>query len=118
MWKDDPNFTGLFIRQQIGQLTGSGGLVETANKYYPLLGAKFVQKPVAKFTFPSGARIRYQQIANMKDAEKMRGLQLSYLAVDEITQTEEQVVQFLLTCLRSEADMNSVCIGTCNPDKN
>ena len=31
-------------------------------------------------------------------------------------QFSQDQVQFLLTCLRSEADMDSFCIGTCNPN--
>lgn len=117
MWKDDPNFTGMFTRTEIGQLMGSGGLWETANKYYPLFKAKSVRSPVPMFTFPSGARIRYKQIFNTTDSEKMRGLQLSYLGIDEITQLPREAVLQLLATLRSEANMNSICIGTCNPSK-
>jgi phage terminase large subunit-like protein len=118
MWRDDPNFTGMFTRTEINQLMGSGGLWETANKYYPLFKAKSVRSPVPMFTFPSGARIRYKQISGLTDAEKMRGLQLSYLGIDEITQLPREAVLQLLATLRSEANMNSVCIGTCNPQKN
>jgi phage terminase large subunit-like protein len=117
MWKDDPNFTGMFTRTEIGQLMGSGGLWETATKYYPLFKAKSKLSPVPMYTFPSGSRLRYKQISGSSDSEKMRGLQLSYLAIDEITQLTREAVQFLLTTLRSEANMNSICIGTCNPSK-
>ena len=50
------------------------------------------------------------------DAEKHRGLQYSYIAFDEITQFSQSQVTFMLTCLRSEALMDSFAIGTCNPD--
>ena len=115
IWKDDKHFTGMFSRTMIKQLMGSGGLWEIASKYYPLFGAKSVKMPVPMYTFPSGARLRYSQIANMSDAEALRGLQLSYLAIDELTQLDQKSVQFLLTCLRSEANMNSICVASCNP---
>lgn len=117
MWRDDPNFTGVFIRNEIGQLMGSGGLWEIANKYYPLFGAKSVKAPVAMYTFKSGARLRFKQVANTKDSEGFRGFSISYLAIDEITQQDPAAVQFLLTTLRSNAKMNSLCIGTCNPNR-
>ncbi len=117
MWKDDPHFTGLFTRVMLKQLLGSGGLWEIAAKYYPLLGAKSVKMPLPMYTFPSGARLRYSQISGMTDAEALRGLQLSYLGIDEITQLDQKSVQFLLTCLRSEANMNSICVASCNPVK-
>ena len=49
------------------------------------------------------------------DAEKHK-LQYSYIAFDEITQFSQSQVTFMLTCLRSEALMDSFAIGTCNPD--
>lgn len=117
MWKDDPHFTGMFVRQQYDQLLGSGGLWETAGKYYPLFKAKSVKSPVPMYTFPAGSRLRYKAINSLDDAEKMRGLQLSYCGIDELTQQDPRAVQFLLTCLRSEANMNSVCVATCNPNR-
>lgn len=117
LWRDDPNFTGVFIRNEIGQLMGSGGLWEIATKYYPHFKAKSVKAPVAMYTFPSGARLRFKQVANTKDSESFRGFSISYLGIDEITQQDPKAVQFLLTTLRSNADMNSICIGTCNPVK-
>lgn len=117
MWRDDPRFNGMFVRVQYDQLTGAGGLWETAYKYYPLLGARPIKSPPPYYQFPSGCKIRYKAISNLSDAEKMRGLQLSYLGVDEITQIPKEALLFLLTTLRSEANMNSVCIGTCNPHR-
>lgn len=117
MWTDDPKFSGMFVRTQYDQLTGAGGLWETAYKYYPLLGARPIKSPPPYYQFPSGSKMRYKAISNMSDAERMRGLQLSYLGVDEITQVPKEAVLFLLTCLRSEAKMNSLCIGTCNPHR-
>lgn len=117
MWKDDPNFTGVFVRTQYNQLLGSGGLWETATKYYPLFKAKSVKTPVPMYTFPSGSRVRYMAIDGVPTAEKLRGSQLSFLGIDELPQQDPDAVRFLLTCLRSEAAMNSLCVATCNPDR-
>lgn len=117
MWRDDPNFNAVFVRTEINQLMGAGGLYETASKYYPLLGAKAVKAPVPMYTFPSGAKCRYRQVDSVKTAEGWRGLQVSYLGIDEITQVPKEAILFLLTTLRSEAKMNSLCLGTCNPIK-
>lgn len=88
MWKDDPNFTAVYVRTQYNQLLGSGGLWETATKYYPLFKAKSVKTPVPMYTFPAGSRIRYMAIDGMKASEKLRGSQISYLAVDELPQLQ------------------------------
>jgi hypothetical protein len=118
MWHEDPNFTATFIRTEIGQLMGSEGLWEKAGKYYPLFKAKSKLSPTPMYTFKSGARIRYKQIANKTDAEKQRGSGHSAIFCDECTQNDKESIQFLLTCLRSSANMNSIFVGTCNPDRN
>lgn len=115
--KDDPKFNGIYMRTQYDQLLGAGGLWEIASKYYPLFGAKSVKSPTPTYTFPSKAKVRFKQCANTSDAEKHRGLQYSMVALDEISQLPKEAVLALLACLRSEAKMNSFCVGTCNPHK-
>ena len=117
MFKDDPNFNAIFFRREYDQLLGAGGLWEIAGKYYPLFGAVPVKNPVPTYTFPNNAKVRFKHMHTEEDAEKHRGLQYSMIGFDEITQFSKEQVQFLLTCLRSEAEMNSFCIGTCNPDR-
>ena len=117
MYTDDPRFDALYVRTEFPQLMGAGGLWDTAGKYYPLFGAKPKQNPSPVYLFPSGAKTRYRPIENAVDAEKYRGLQFSMLAIDEITQTSKEAVITLMACLRSEAAMNSFCVGTCNPSK-
>lgn len=118
MFTEDPKFDGVFLRNTFGQIMGAGGLWSTAKGIYPLLGGKALKTPVPHFTFPSGSMVRYQYCANETDAEAFRGLQLSFLGIDEITQMSKEMVTFLLSCLRSEAKNNSFCLGTCNPSRN
>lgn len=114
-WMDDPKFNGIYFRREYDQLRGAGGLWEIASKYYPQFGAK-PNLSQLNYTFPSGARCRFKHMFTEADAEKHRGLQYSFIGIDEITQFSATQVQFILTCLRSEANMNSFCIGTLNPD--
>lgn len=117
MYKDDPRFNGMYVRTEFPQLMGAGGLWEIASKYYPLFGAKSRQNPSPMYTFPSGARVRFRPVASTAEAEKLRGLQFSFIGIDEITQLEKEAVLAMLACLRSEADMNSFCLGTMNPHR-
>ena len=117
MYKDDPLYNAMYVRTQYDQLLGAGGLWEIAGKYYPLFGATSVKAPTPTYTFPSKSKVRFKQVANTSDAEKHRGLQYSMIGVDEITQLPKEAIIALLACLRSEADMNSYCVGTCNPAK-
>lgn len=116
IFKDDPKYNGIVFRREFDQLLGGGGLWEMAGEYLPPFGAKSKLNPTPQYEFPSGAKVRFKHMHTEADAEKHRGLQYSQVTFEEITQFSKEQVQFLLTCLRSEADMDSFCIGTCNPD--
>lgn len=117
MHKDDPHYNAMYVRTEFPQLMGAGGLWEIAGKYYPLFKAKQKLNPMPSYTFPSGAKVRFKQIADTADAEKHRGLQYSMIGIDEITQLPKEAILALLACLRSEASMNSFCVGTMNPHR-
>lgn len=111
----DPKFEGIFFRRQFGELTGAGGLWQKAGKMYPEFKAK-ANKSELKYYFPHGSSQRFSHMYTEDDKESHRGLQYSFIGFDEIDQFSKEQVQFLLTCLRSEANMDSFCVGTCNPD--
>ena len=112
---EDPKFNGIFFRRHYGELTGAGGLWQTANTLYPQFGAKSNIASL-KYTFPSNADLRFMHMATEQDKETHRGLQYSFIGFDKINQFSKEQVTFLMTCLRSEAKMNSFCFGTVNPD--
>lgn len=111
----DPKFQGIFFRRMYPELTGAGGLWPTAKSMYPQFGAT-ANIANLTYTFPSNAFVKFSHMQHEKDAESHRGLQYSFVGFDEITQFTKEQVTFLMTCLRSEANMNSYCVGTCNPD--
>lgn len=110
---DDPKFRGIFFRRKFAEIMGPGGLWQGASSCYPLFGGT----PVGtKFRFPSKAEIQFGHMFLEQDKESHRGLQYSYIGFDEIDQFSKDQVMFLLTCLRSEAKMESFCVGSCNPN--
>jgi hypothetical protein len=108
---NDPLFSGIFFRREYGELTGSGGLWPKSLGMYPEFGGR---KNISNlwWDFPSGARMAMKHMHTEADKEKHRGLGYSFVGFDEIDQFTQEQVQFLLTCLRSEAGMDSFCIGT------
>ncbi|MCP3921278.1 MAG: hypothetical protein GY714_01705 [Desulfobacterales bacterium] len=112
---NDPFFQGIFFRRQYNELTGAGGLWDTANEMYPQFGGK-ANIANLKYKFPAGSDVRFSHMFTEKDMFSHRGLQYSFIGFDEIDQFSKEQVTFLMTCLRSKADMDSFCIGTVNPD--
>lgn len=116
LFAHDTNFRSVKFRRTYKQLTRAGGLWQKAASQYKYFDAK-PNKSDLKYVFPSGAEVDFSYCDNMEDAESWRGSELSLIAFDEINHHEWQQISMLQTCLRSQADMNSMMIGTCNPDE-
>lgn len=116
LFAGDKNFRSVKFRRTYKQLTRAGGLWQKANSQYRFFGAK-PNKSDLKYVFPSGAETAFSYCDSMDDAESWRGSELSLIAFDEINHHGWGEIAMLQTCLRSQAAMNSMMIGTCNPDE-
>lgn len=116
LFAGDPNFRSVKFRRTYKQLTRAGGLWQKANSQYKFFGAT-PNKSDLKYVFPSGAETAFSYCDTMDDAESWRGSELSMIAFDEINHHEWEQISMLQTCLRSQADMHSMMIGTCNPEE-
>lgn len=116
-YQNDPNYRGIYFRKQSDQLIGGGSLDEYCKSMYTWYDSKRVGKPNICYKFPSGATVELRHMYNADDYEKHRGKSYSAVFFDEIDQFDQHEVEFLMTCLRSNADMNSFCVGTCNPSQ-
>lgn len=114
LYCQDPGFRGVFLRREYGELMGANGIYEKSQSMYPLFKGK-VNIAEKMWRFPSKANVRLRHLFHENDKESFRGQGYSFIGIDEIDQFSESSVQFLMTCLRSEANMNSFMVGTLNP---
>jgi len=112
---DDKAYRGIFFRRQYDEIMGANGLWEKAENMYPLFNAN-PRLSDKSWTFPTGAKQFYRHMYYEQDKESHRGKGYSVIGFDEIDQFSKDQVTFLMTCLRSEADMDSFCVGTLNPN--
>ena len=115
VYADDPYYRGIFFRRQYDEIMGANGLWQKAEGMYPLFDAK-ANISNKTWKFPSGARQEFRHMYTEGDKESHRGKGYSFVGFDEIDAFSKEQVTFLMTCLRSEADMNSFMIGTLNPN--
>lgn len=115
IFNHDKHFRGIFFRRQYDELMGGGGLWHKASNMYPLFNAK-ANISSKTWTFPSGAKQQFSHMFTENDKESHRGKGYSFISFDEVNQFSKEQVTFLMTCLRSEADMNSFCLMSMNPD--
>jgi Terminase large subunit, T4likevirus-type, N-terminal len=95
---ENPNFHGVLFRETFPQLEAS--LILRAIPIYKLLGATYdSQKHTA--TFPSGARVKFSYVSNIKEAYDHDTIEYQYMGFDELTHLASQVYLYLTSRVRS-----------------
>lgn len=116
---DDPNTNCVIFRRTVPQITGAGGIWDTANSIYNQLPKQFrprVRERNLEFIFPNGAKIKHQSMQREKDKINSQGLQYTMVGFDEGCQFTWGQIEYLLSRLRSESKYPSRMVITCNPD--
>jgi hypothetical protein len=112
----DPGFNGVYFRRVTTQLIGPGGLWGESKKIYQPFKTRTRTKPQLVHEFPSKATLTFSHLQHEDDRYSWQGLQLSAIYFDELTHYHESQFTYLLSRLRSEAESNSYCMASCNPD--
>jgi len=68
-----------------------------------------------KCTFPSGSTIAFNHLEHEKNKESYQGGQLSAVFFDELTHFSQTQFTYLLSRLRSDAEVDGFCMASCNP---
>ena len=111
----DPDFGGVIFRRTSPQITAEGGLWDTAEKIYPLLGAEGVGGK--QWRFPSGAKLSFSHLQHEKDKFSWQGAQLPLIGLDELTHFTAGQFWYLVSRNRDPSGTVRPYIrATTNPD--
>lgn len=89
----NPNLRGIIFRSSFAEMTD---LLDKTRRLYTPLGGTFCGPPKYRWTFPSGATIRFAYMRNDDDVWKYLGPRYSFIGFDESTlHTEKQVRNIL-----------------------
>ena len=127
---DDPKTTCIMFRRTTPQLTGQGGIWDTANNIMrqlpphmrPTQRLRDLVLTFPDFTYkgkgkpPDGATIKFSHMQHVDDMLNHQGLQYSFVGFDEGTQFEWEQIEYLMSRLRSESKHFSRMVISCNPD--
>lgn len=113
-FKDDPDFYGVYFRQNTVQLAGS--LWPLAKKMWKPFGAVFREKEMTA-TFPSGAKIKFSYMELDKDKDKHQGIEYAGQWWDEFTHFTESQFHYLRSRMRSRAKNKAFLKASMNPDR-
>lgn len=116
---NDPKLRGMVIRRTIPMLTKPGAVADSMYGMYKDVcpKVKYLSKAM-KFVFPSGAEVQMGGMEYEKDKYNYQGSQLGIVLIDEGQQLLESQVVYLISRMRTDADMKPKMLITCNPDTN
>jgi predicted phage terminase large subunit-like protein len=116
-YTNDPKFRGLVVRRLTPQIHGPGGIFETfVNLHREVYEDKLkIKKRDGIIEYPSGANISFRHCQYEEDKHSFQGWQISYALLDEGQQLTESMVIYIMSRLRTEANMKPKLRLTCNP---
>ena len=116
-YTDDPKFRALVVRRLTPQIHGPGGIFETfVNLHREVYDDSLrVKRRDGVLEYPSGATISFRHCQYEEDKHSFQGWQLSAALLDEVQQLTQSQVVYIMSRLRSEANMKPKMRCTCNP---
>lgn len=116
-YTDDPKFRGLVVRRLTPQIHGPGGIFETfVNLHRELYKDRLkVKKRDGIIEYPNGSTVSFRHCQYEEDKHSFQGWQISAALLDEAQQLTQSQVIYIMSRLRSEANMKPKMRMTCNP---
>lgn len=117
----DPLFRGVVVRKLTPQIHGPGGIFETFISLHEKIVGKGkikIKRKAGVLEYPSGATITFRHCQHEDDKYSFQGWQISSALVDEAQQLSGEILTYIMSRLRTDADMRPNMRMTCNPDKN
>lgn len=118
-WCDDPDFVGYVFRLHATDLKKEGGAFWTAVKIFQAFrkGTTYTQQPMV-IRFPSGASVSFLGMDDKAGRDAIQGIEISAAMCDEATHFIEEDIWWIVSRLRTNANMSPCIWLTCNPDPN
>ena len=116
---EDPNFRGLFLRNNLGDLRSGGGLLDNFREAYGK-AVEIVESGEPKVTFKSGARIDVTHVSDQskeKVLQRFKGRQYDLIYFDELTGFTWECFSAICTRNRGKGVWTGKVRGTTNPDR-
>lgn len=108
-------FRAVIFRRTIPMIRQPGGLLDTSEQIYPLLGATLNQSTL-EWNFKSGAAVKMAGMELEQDRYNWQGAQIANISFDEVQEFTEKQFWFMFSRNRSMSGARSRIRCTCNPD--
>lgn len=116
-----PRATGVIFRRNSKMITAPGSMWHEAVKLYTdVYGDKLkIRHRDMEIIFPHGAVLKFSHLQHASNIYDWKGSQLSFVAFDEASEFEEEMVTYLMSRMRNAyVDYKPQMFLTTNPDYN
>lgn len=111
----NPKFNAVLFRRTTPEITNPGGLWDESCGLYPLVGGRGL-KHTLRWTFPSGATVKFAHMENDKDRFRWQGSQVTMIGWDEVSHFSAAQFWYMLGRNRSTCGVKPYMRATTNPD--
>jgi predicted phage terminase large subunit-like protein len=108
---ENPEFTFLYIRKHMADITQTGGLLDATQKIFPLLGGTYNQNN-HEWTFPSGC---VGGFGHMEDMYRYKSAEICLFIFEEVNELEEDEFWYMFSRNRSTCGVKPYIRATANP---
>lgn len=112
---DNSLYGGVIFRRTSPQIRNEGGLWDTSESIYSLIGGEPKQTTL-EWVFPSGAKVKFAHMQYDKDKLDWQGSQIPFIGFDELTHFEKSQFFYMLSRNRSMCKVRPYIRCTTNPD--
>jgi predicted phage terminase large subunit-like protein len=100
-----PGYSALLLRRAYTHLEQPGAFIPVSREWLSETDATYNQSQHT-WWFPSGARVSFGYLDNIRDLDRYQGGEYQYIGVDEATQIPEHHLRYLYSRLRKKEDMD------------
>jgi predicted phage terminase large subunit-like protein len=109
------NFTAVFFRRTMPQITNPGALWDESLNFYPRLGgAPHVR--MREWRWPHGGKIKFSHLQFETTVYDWQGSQITLICFDELTHFSAHQFFYMVSRNRSTCGVRPYIRATCNPD--
>src|SRR5260370_18987393 len=109
------NFTAVFFRRTMPQITNPGALWDESQNFYPLVGGT-PQLGVREWRWPRASKIKFSHLQFDTTVYDWQGAQITLICFDELTHFTAHQFFYMVSRNRSTCGVRPYIRATCNPD--
>lgn len=103
---DQPLYAALLLRRTFSDLSQPGALIDRSKQWLSLTPARY-NATEHKWTFPSGATLKFGYLSSDADVYQYQGSEFQFIGFDELTQFTEFQYTYLFSRLRRNVQVDA-----------